>query len=316
MVGPASWMADQRVPPSGMFLERQSAAISRSPVRRHREPSSEQGLSDPRGLHRYGSSGLAPQHAPASEGAVESAQLPCHGGEPRRMTPPDQAGGLTQGRQASNSSPVYRRAGTATYNVADDGMGAHCPQPYGGSKRSFSETVSGSDAESAQQQGRALAYEALLERMPVNPSQRAIMAAYLRDELREILKMNLALPLSDGDHGPRLLSLTTFNEWFEGTSLEPSEQWGFEFLKVLRETVKPHLPDHGYTMAQYRQPTDKAGAWWLEYRDFMVEQYADRQPTVFPQPTAAIPENHWFRFISNEERTLRDAKKKRAAGRQ
>jgi len=141
VVGPASWMADQRVPPSGMFLERQSAAISRSPVRRHREPSSEQGLSDPRGLHRYGSSGLAPQHAPASEGAVESAQLPCHGGEPRRMTPPDQAGGLTQGRQASNSSPVYRRAGTATYSVADDGMGAHCPQPYGGSKRSFSQNV-------------------------------------------------------------------------------------------------------------------------------------------------------------------------------
>ena len=35
-----------------------------------------------------------------------------------------------------------------------------------------------------------LVRQALLERLPVNPTQRSIMCAFLRDELREILRTN------------------------------------------------------------------------------------------------------------------------------
>ena len=57
------------------------------------------------------------------------------------------------------------------------------------SKRPYSELepVLAFDAERSAQR---LAYQALLERLPVNPTQRSIMCAFLRDELREILRMN------------------------------------------------------------------------------------------------------------------------------
>lgn len=63
------------------------------------------------------------------------------------------------------------------------------PLNAAGSKRSYSaaNTISAFDAERSAQK---LAYQALLERLPVNPTQRSIMCAYLRDELREILRFN------------------------------------------------------------------------------------------------------------------------------
>lgn len=62
-------------------------------------------------------------------------------------------------------------------------------RPPGGNKRPYAEgnTISAFDAEKSAQK---LAYQALLERLPVNPTQRTIMCAFLRDELREILRFN------------------------------------------------------------------------------------------------------------------------------
>ena len=40
------------------------------------------------------------------------------------------------------------------------------------------------------------------------------------------------------EHGLRpWISCEAFNEWFEGSYLEPSTQWGFSYLEAIRDTL-------------------------------------------------------------------------------
>jgi hypothetical protein len=64
------------------------------------------------------------------------------------------------------------------------------PPRRGGGKRSYAEAITPqSAAENAAAQ--ELTYRTLLGRIPVHPTQRSLMAALLRDELREILQINM-----------------------------------------------------------------------------------------------------------------------------
>jgi len=45
-----------------------------------------------------------------------------------------------------------------------------------------------------------------------------------------------ALPLANG--AVRMLTITSWNEWHEYTSIEPAEEFGFQYLDVLLETLK------------------------------------------------------------------------------
>jgi hypothetical protein len=56
-------------------------------------------------------------------------------------------------------------------------------------------------------------------------------------QFRDIIKDVRALPLSEpaGDSLNRIYMVTSWNEWFEGTSLEPSVERGNRYCKVLRE---------------------------------------------------------------------------------
>jgi len=35
----------------------------------------------------------------------------------------------------------------------------------------------------------------------------------------------------------KIIFLTSFNEWFEGTSVEPSRGYGLEYLKIIKEAL-------------------------------------------------------------------------------
>ena len=65
------------------------------------------------------------------------------------------------------------------------------PTPrHGGEKKRLYSEIEPVGKPQTEQSAQQLAYQALLQRLPTILSQRSIMCAYLRDELREILKMN------------------------------------------------------------------------------------------------------------------------------
>lgn len=43
----------------------------------------------------------------------------------------------------------------------------------------------------------------------------------------------------DAPDDPRLIFVTSFNEWWEGTTIEPAEEYGTTYLDVLRTTIAP-----------------------------------------------------------------------------
>ncbi|QDT63441.1 glycoside hydrolase family 99-like domain-containing protein [Calycomorphotria hydatis] len=56
-----------------------------------------------------------------------------------------------------------------------------------------------------------------------------------RKQVRRALDTKHSDSLSDQ---PRMVFITSFNEWWEGTTIEPSEEYGETYLKVIREEVE------------------------------------------------------------------------------
>lgn len=101
----------------------------------------------------------------------------------------DRAGLMMLPAQGAGHIPHRQHAHNQTRTPLQEQHYAELSQPQrsGGQKRSYSEFQMD---DAATQATRRLAYQALLERLPVNPTPRSVMCAFLRDELREILRMN------------------------------------------------------------------------------------------------------------------------------
>ena len=132
---------------------------------------------DPGGRSRSGEAGMVTQQAEAASPAAAPPPLQTKP-EARPLPPP-----------RSTSTPVYRRAGSATYRVdtvAGERWDTKAAVP---SKRSYASTLPSTAAPIDGGDYRQR-YRYLLGRLPTRPTQQSIMAAYLRNELREIVKVN------------------------------------------------------------------------------------------------------------------------------
>jgi hypothetical protein len=59
-----------------------------------------------------------------------------------------------------------------------------------------------------------------------------------------------ARKLVDPDVG--LINIASWNEWFEGSTVEPSKQYGFEYLEVIKETLSDYRQGYGESRNQIK----------------------------------------------------------------
>ena len=119
-------------------------------------------------------------------------------GEPRRISPPG-PDFRTAGMVLPYPQHQLLRHQHQQWNLPQQYQQQHSSNGGGVGKRSCAAAMMSDSNRTLEGQqlayqgspdGQLLAYQTLLERLPVNPTQKSIMAAFLRDELREMLKMH------------------------------------------------------------------------------------------------------------------------------